>query len=131
MAKATARLVRALRITATRIDEGGTYRWSDYGKCNCGHLAQTLTGLSAREIYDAAFERPGDWSEQTREFCTSSGYSIDHILETMMEAGLRQDEIEHLERLSHPEVLRSLPPSERGLRQSLPRGCGTVFPRLG
>ena len=34
----------------------------------------------------------------------------------MMEAGLRQDEIEHLERLSHPEVLRSLPPSERGLR---------------
>ena len=28
-----------------------------------------MTKLSPEALYEAAFERPGDWGEQAREFC--------------------------------------------------------------
>lgn len=65
MAPPTLRLIRALRDTARRLaTEATAYRWSHFGQCNCGQLAQTLTGLPARELYSAANEQPGDWAEQ-------------------------------------------------------------------
>ncbi|MFO0555635.1 MAG: hypothetical protein U0271_45070 [Polyangiaceae bacterium] len=68
MAKPTRRLVAALRSTALRLRSPSVeYRWSHFGHCNCGHLAQTVTGKTAREIYQAAFSRGGDWGQQAAE----------------------------------------------------------------
>jgi hypothetical protein len=60
-------LIEALRATAARLERADTvYRWSQLAHCNCGHLTQTITGLSPGAIHDAAARQRGDWAEQAR-----------------------------------------------------------------
>lgn len=106
-------LVCALRVTARRLAEGAEYRWTHMGACNCGHLAQTLTSRPPAEIRRLALEKRGEWAEQAIEYCPGSGYPIDHILGAMLEAGLTEEDIGHLEKLSDPRVLRALPVEAR------------------
>lgn len=108
MARATLQLVKALRSTAARLQLGADYRWSHFGQCNCGNLAQTVTKLSPREVYEAAFGRAGDWGEQARDFCPSSGYPIDYLLEQLFALGMEPTDVRHLERLSDDRVLKRL-----------------------
>jgi hypothetical protein len=108
MARPNLELIRALRAAAARLSEGSSYRWSDFASCNCGHLVQSVTQLSPREIYEAAFLRGGDWGEQAREFCASSGYPIDFMLARLFELGLDAEDVRNLERLSDDRVLREL-----------------------
>jgi hypothetical protein len=108
MARPTLELVRALRTTATRLRSGATYKWSHFGQCNCGNLAQTVTQLSPEQVYRAAFVRAGDWGEQAREFCPASGYPIDFVLQRLFELGLEPEDVQHLERLSDDRVLKLL-----------------------
>lgn len=108
MARPTLELVTALRDTAARLSRGATYKWSHFGQCNCGNLAQTITRLSPEQVYRAAFARTGDWGEQAREFCSTSGYPIDYVFEQLFALGLDADDIQHLERLSDGRVLRRL-----------------------
>ena len=79
------------------------------GACNCGHLAQTVTKLSAEDIRRYALERAGEWAEQGLEYCPTSGYPIDTVLSTLFELGLSSGDLGELEKLSNPEVLRRLP----------------------
>ena len=112
----TTRLARALRITARRLDtEQGHYQWSHQGRCNCGHLAQTLTGRTAAEIHALALQKAGDWAQHAVDFCPSSGFPIDHVIGTMIDAGLTTDDLLHLERLSDQRVRQQLPLSQRDL----------------
>ena len=108
MARPTLELVTALRTTAARLAAGSQYKWSDFAQCNCGNLVQSVTPLSPREIYEAAFQRRGDWGEQAREFCPSSGYPIDFVLARLFELGLTPEDVGHLERLSDDRVLRAV-----------------------
>lgn len=118
MAKPNALLINALRATAARLGRAGVrYRWTHQGTCNCGHLAQTLTRLSAAEIHRRALQRVGDWTEHAREHCPDSGLAIDDLLNVMLDAGLTSGDIEHLERLSCPRVRRRLPAGRRDLRR--------------
>jgi hypothetical protein len=108
MARPTLELVSALRTTAARLSGGATYKWSHFGQCNCGNLAQTVTRLTPKQVYEAAFERAGDWGEQALEFCATSGYPIDYVLARLFELGLEQADVRHLERLSDDRVLKRL-----------------------
>ncbi len=108
MARPTIPLISALRTTAARLDGGASYKWSHFAQCNCGNLAQTITSLSPTEIYEAAFQRSGDWGEQAMEFCATSGYPIDYVIGKMLELGMSRDDVRHLERLSDPEVCRRI-----------------------
>jgi hypothetical protein len=108
MAHPSRELVQALRVTAARLGAGAAYKWSDFSCCNCGHLVQSVTQLSAREVYEAAFLRGGDWGEQAREFCPSSGYPIDFVLSRLFALGLSAEDVQHLERLSDDRVLREV-----------------------
>ena len=108
MTRPSIELIRALRTTAARLCQGSRYKWSDFASCNCGHLVQSVTQLSPREIYEAAFVRSGDWGEQAREFCPSSGYPIDFMLARLFELGLDAEDVRNLERLSDDHVLREL-----------------------
>ncbi len=105
--------VDALRKTADRLEKGATYNWCHMGHCNCGHLAQTLTSLTPAQIHKAAIERAGDWTDQSIEYCTSTGYTMDHVFDTINKAGFTQDDIRHLERLSDQRVLKFIPPERR------------------
>jgi len=79
------------------------------GACNCGHLAQTVTRLTAEDIRRYALTRAGEWAEQGLEYCPTSGYPMDAILDALFELGLSSEDLAQLERLSNPEVLRRLP----------------------
>ena len=102
------RLIDALRETADRLRSGSDYKWSNYGLCNCGHLAQTVTHLSPKEIHDAARQRAGDWGQQALEYCGQTGLEMDHIMEQLLGLGLTRTDIRDIERLSNPKVRRRM-----------------------
>ena len=137
MAYASTSLVVALRKTAARLRrEKVTYRWSSFAHCNCGHLAQTITGLGPAEIQRRAMRREGDWAGQARNLvtrpfpdfdfgdrpaldegawepenvgaCTVTGTPLDQVLEQMYAVGLTADDVGHLERLTDRQVRRRL-----------------------
>ena len=108
MARPTRELIAAMRTTAERLAHDGTYQWGHMGMCNCGHLAQSITGLRHAEIHDSALIREGDWEQQVREYCPTSGHLIGTILAAMFTLGLTRDDVRHLERLSDPEVLHGV-----------------------
>lgn len=67
MARASLRLIGALRETAARLSRETTvYRWSAFAHCNCGHLVQTITGLPPNAVDDAARGQGRDWGDQAR-----------------------------------------------------------------
>ena len=109
MKEIKAELIAAIERTAKKLKNGAAYQWGHMGACNCGNLAQELTSLSKAEIHRFAMERSGDWNDQILEFCPTSGYPIDLIIENMLSYGLTLDDLGHLERLSAPEVLAKLP----------------------
>ncbi len=109
------RLAAALRETATRLDGGAYYQWTNQGACNCGHLAQTLTTKSRAEIHSMALEKAGDWSEHVVDYCATSRYPIDHIITTMLDAGLTRRDLSDLERLRSNVVRVRLPDGRRAL----------------
>ena len=139
MAYPSARLIRALRETAVRLSRDRvTYRWASFAHCNCGHLAQTITGLDPSEIQARAMRRDGDWSSQARALrsptfdfgdrpaldegawepedvgaCPVVGKPLDEILAEMYELGLHPEDVAHLERLTDPEVRRRLDNNKR------------------
>jgi len=119
MATASVELVVALRRTAIRLRTGVKYSWSLMGSCNCGHLAQTITGLSSKDIQSRALERSGDWTEQTETYCSSSGLSLDDIFNAMLQVGMSKDDIKHLEQLSDPTVLDTLGLARKGLEKNV------------
>lgn len=108
-------LIDALRTTADRLTGGARYTWTHMGACNCGHLAQTVTELSAEEIHAIALEKVGDWHEQVLEHCPTSGLPMDCLIDTLLDLGLARADLAHLERLSNPDVLRRLPAEDRSL----------------
>ena len=109
------RLAAALRETATRLDDGAYYQWTNQGACNCGHLAQTLTTKSRAEIHSMALEKASDWSEHVVDYCATSRYPIDHIITTMLDAGLTRRDLSDLERLRSNIVRVRLPEGRRAL----------------
>ena len=108
-------LAYALRTTATRLEEGAYYQWTNQGACNCGHLAQTLTTKSRAEIHSMALEKAGDWAEHVVDYCPTSRYPIDHVISTMLEAGLTRSDLSDLERLRSNAVRVRLPEGRRNL----------------
>ena len=126
MAHPTAALVIALRRTAVRLRQGVRYRWSNFAVCNCGNLAQTITELSPDAIYEAAMEPAGDWGEQAQEYCATSGLSMDRIVGQILELGFEREDVRHLERLTHPHVLRRIDPERLPLRHTRAGGHGAL-----
>ena len=136
MAEASERLILALRETATRLQRRDvTYRWASFAHCNCGHLAQTITGLDPGAIQRRAMRREGDWAGQARDFavrfpkfdygdrpaldegawepedvgaCSVTGAPLDDVLTQMVHLGLSPADVGHLERLSDPVIRRRL-----------------------
>ncbi|HJK91327.1 MAG TPA: hypothetical protein RMH85_07430 [Polyangiaceae bacterium LLY-WYZ-15_(1-7)] len=114
----TVQLILAFRKTAARLRQGARYRWSHHALCNCGNLAQVVTDLGPDAIYEAAFQKPGDWGEQARDHCPTSGLPMDRIIGQILALGLEPTDIQHLERLTHPKVLRRVPAERRPLKHT-------------
>ena len=113
MAIANPELIAAIEKTAFNLSKGAPYQWGHMGSCNCGNLAQELTKLGKAEIHSYAMQRYGDWNDQILEFCPSSGYPMDLMIQKMIDSGLTLEDLSHLERLSDPEILAAIPKEKR------------------
>ena len=113
MARPEPRLIEALRATARRLESGASYRWTHMGMCNCGHLAQTVTGHPKEELHRMALEKAGDWSQQVVDYCPTSGFPMDHVITSLLNLGLTQSDLRHLEWLSDQTILRRIPVHRR------------------
>ena len=104
-----------LRLTAERLRDGAAYKWTHQGRCNCGHLIQTLTGLEGRKIHEIAVLAEGEWADHISDYCDTSGLPVDELIREMLAFGLSLDELGDLERLAAPKILRWLPHTQRYL----------------
>lgn len=118
MAKSNPELIEALRTTAQRLANGAHYEWGHMGRCNCGHLVQTVTNLSDRAIVAAADHRLDEWSEHAKDYCAGTGHSVDTLFLTLQEMGFAYQDVVHLENLSDQRVLERLGETPRYLRRN-------------
>ncbi|UYZ59939.1 hypothetical protein [Hymenobacter latericus] len=109
MATCSLSVIETLRTTAQRLATQAPYQWGHMGSCNCGHLAQTITQLSKAEIHARALQRYGDWDQQLRDYCPTSGLPIDETIDEMLAAGFTRSDLAHLERLSDPTIRAAIP----------------------
>lgn len=108
MAKSNLKLIQSIRITARKLAMHAPYQWGHMGSCNCGHLAQEITRVSKADIHRFAMHSEGSWTDQSRAYCPTSGLPMDLLISAMIDYGLAIEDLEHLEKLSDPSVLKYL-----------------------
>lgn len=108
MAHSSLKIIDALRKTALSLESGNRYEWGHMGSCNCGNLAQTITSFTRAEIQKYALEKRGDWSEQLIDYCPTSGFPMDLIIEKMIDFGFTKQDLNHLEWLSDTNILNKI-----------------------
>lgn len=113
MARASIKLIEALKRTANKLNKGEKYMWGHMGACNCGNLAQELTKYSRQEIHAFAMRGRGDWSEQAEAYCAGTSLPMEFILADLLKEGLTTEDLIHLERLSDKAVLNKIPHERR------------------
>lgn len=124
MARATPFLVEKLREAAATIENAGDYNWGHIGRCNCGHLVQSMTDFSAKEIFAMAQKNYIDeWTEFANDYCPNDGASVDQLMDTLIAHGFELKDIHQLEYLSNPKVLKAIPGSPRSLEKGKPRNA--------
>ena len=105
MAKSNPELISALRATANSLSNGAKYEWGHMGRCNCGHLVQTITNLSDKEIVAAANHHLDEWTEHAKDYCAFTGSPLENIFDAMKSYGFDHEDMVHLEYLSDKKVL--------------------------
>lgn len=121
MAKSNPALIDALRQTADRLDQGARYEWGHMGRCNCGHLVQTVTNLSDHEIVKSIDFELDEWTEHAKDYCAGTGHKVDDLFATLRNVGFTHQDVIHLENLSDRRVLARLGDGRRHLhRNSVP-----------
>lgn len=113
MAKSNPQLIEALRETANRLSNGAKYEWGHMGRCNCGHLVQTVTEMSDVEIARSVQFELDEWTEYAQEFCDGSGEHVEDLFLTLQNMGFGYQDVIYLENLSDKRVLSRIG-TERG-----------------
>lgn len=118
MAQSKPELICALRETSKRLTDGAKYEWGHMGRCNCGHLIQTLTDMSDYEIVKTVDFQLDEWSEHAKDYCEGTGQKLDDIFLTLQDVGFSYEDVIHLENLSDKRVLHRLQGETRYLRRN-------------
>ena len=113
MVKSSPELVNALRETASRLQSGAKYEWGHMGRCNCGHLVQTITDMTDLEIAQSVAFDLDEWTEYAQAYCDGTGHKVDEIFSTLHNVGFYYYDVIHLENLSDKVVLDRLNTHER------------------
>lgn len=118
MAHSNPQLINALRETAARLEGGAHYEWGHMGRCNCGHLVQTLTEMSDYEIVKSIDFALDEWTEHANDYCEGTGHKVDDLFLTLQNVGFGYQDVIYLENLSDSRVLARLPGERRYLRRN-------------
>lgn len=107
-----------LRETADRLDGGARYEWGHMGRCNCGHLVQTLTEMTDRQIAESVNHQLDEWSEHARDYCEQTGSPVEDLFTALAEVGFSHRDVMALEYLNDPRVRAELGERGQGLRRN-------------
>jgi hypothetical protein len=118
MAQPTIELIKALRLTATKLSNGAYHSWGHHGACNCGNLVQSVTNFTKDEILSYAHDGIGEWTELAIDFCPITNTPLVLIFHKLEKIGLTPTDIHHIEYLSDKEVLNNLPNGFRWLKRN-------------
>ncbi len=118
MARPNPELISALRETARRLESGARYEWGHMARCNCGHLVQTVTGMTDSEISCAVNHQLTEWTEHAESFCAGTGFQVDEVFRELGSLGFDHQDVMRLENLSDKRVLSRLPDGRRYLRRN-------------
>jgi hypothetical protein len=118
MAASNSELIRALRTTAQHLADGANYEWGHMGRCNCGHLVQTITGMTDYEIVKSIDFQLGEWTEHAQDYCENTGCKVEDLFTTLAQVGFGWSDVIHLENLSDKRVLARLGGERRYLRRN-------------
>jgi hypothetical protein len=119
MAIANFELIRALRETVRRLENGADYAWGHHGACNCGNLLQVIARLNRQEIIRFAQTSVGEWTELAEEYCGASNTPVNILISELEKLGLTPTDIHNLEYLHDKSVLEKLPGGFRWLRRNI------------
>ncbi|MGA1525967.1 MAG: hypothetical protein ACO4CZ_18540 [Planctomycetota bacterium] len=115
---ANLRLAFALRKTADRLADGARYEWGHVGRCNCGHVAQTLTDFDDRQILRIFGQDLSEWTEHARNRCADTNRDLVALFDVLHTAGMSHEDVLHLENLSDPRILARMPDGDRDLQRN-------------
>ena len=118
MARSNPELISALKTTADRLDAGARYEWGHMGRCNCGHLVQTITEMTDREIAQSVNNQLDEWSEYANDYCDGTGAHVEDLFTLLGEVGFGHRDVIDLENLSDNRVLNRIDPNHRHLRRN-------------
>ncbi len=118
MAQSNPTLIKTLRETAQRLKNGAHYEWGHMGRCNCGHLVQTITDMSDHQIVRSIDFELDEWTEHAKLYCNGSGHKVDDLFHTLETIGFNYQDVINLEYLSDQDVLEALPQGKRYLRRN-------------
>lgn len=118
MAKSNPELITALRETANRLIGGANYEWGHMGRCNCGHLVQTITHMSDYEIVKSIDFELAEWTEHAHDYCEGTGHKVDDLFSALQRVGFSHQDVIHLENLSDTRVLDRLANGHRYLQRN-------------
>ena len=108
-------LEKVLLKTIQRLSSKSKYQWTHQGNCNCGHVIQSVTGMSPGKIHNIALTGPGEWVDHAKKYCKTSGLPVDDLISKLLSIGIKIDDIAHLELLSDPNIIRYIPNSVKPL----------------
>lgn len=111
-------LINALRETAQRLQNGAHYEWGHMARCNCGHLVQTLTGMTDSQIAESVDFQLAEWTEYANDYCEGTGHQVEDLFVILQNVGFTPADIIHLENLTDKQVLNRLPDEQRHLRRN-------------
>lgn len=118
MARSNPELINALRDTADRLDSGARYEWGHMARCNCGHLVQTVTGMTDTEISCSVDHQLAEWTDHAESFCAGTSYKVDDLFRELGRIGFDHRDVMALENLSDNRVLTRLPAGRKRLRRN-------------
>lgn len=119
-------LIMALKLAAGALEKNTViYDWKQQASCNCGIVAQALTGMhkselekyvsvafssfiNGRPITDpVAFNNKLDrtWKNLVIQKCSITGKPVSEILSLLLSKGLTTEDIMHLEYMENPAIL--------------------------
>lgn len=112
-------LKEALKIVVKAL-QNNTIKYDRHqiSHCNCGLVAQAITGTDKETLDDIylndisgslqekmATDNTPTWSEMVMEYCPLTGEPLADIFKVLYEAGMKREDIAHLEYLSDPKIL--------------------------
>jgi hypothetical protein len=118
MPRANRQLINVLHVSANRLAGGSRYEWGHVGRCNCGHLVQSVSQKTDVEIFRCFGQDLDEWTEHANDYCASTGRPVDELFEELGAIGFDRDDVRHLEYLSDRRVLKKLPAGRCHLRRN-------------